>query len=111
MFKLAKRALEGAVFLFAAYAFATVPLGKRTGLQHLIAILNTKEAAEAGNELKQAGGRMVNELLQPHLAGEPQVPRLKPPQSKLALSEFDAGMGGSTDESNEGSGSSQPRSP
>lgn len=91
MFKLAKRAFEGAVFLFAAYAFATVPLGKRTGLQHLIAILNTKEAAEAGNELKQAGGRMVNELLQPHLAGEAKVPKLKPPQSKLALSDFDAG--------------------
>lgn len=94
MFKLAKNAVEGAVFLLAAYAFATIPLGKRTALQHVIAILSTKEAAEAGQELKQAGGRVVDELLHRDVAGEPQVPSLKPPQSKLALTaEFDGGTG------------------
>lgn len=93
MFKLAKSAAEGIVCLFAAYAFAFIPLGKRTALQHVIAILHTKEAAEAGQELKQAGGRMVDELLNQNLAGEPQLPKLKPPQSKLSLrSELDAGV-------------------
>ncbi len=63
MVRLAKRALEGAVTLFAIYAFVTVPLGKRTGWQHLKAILGTDEAQEAGREIKQAGSRILNELL------------------------------------------------
>lgn len=84
--------MEGAIVLLAAYAFAFIPLGNRTALQHAIAILNTKEAEEAGRELKQAGSRMVDELWPQNLAGEPRVPKLEPPQSKLEWRiEFDAG--------------------
>ena len=94
MFKLAKTVVEGVVLLFAAYAFAFVPLGEHTALEHVRAILGTKEAERAGRELKQAGGRVVDELLKaPSGAGAPKLPQLPPAQSKLAAqaSEGDAG--------------------
>lgn len=78
--------------LFAAYAFAFVPLGKHTALEHVKAILGTKEAAHAGRELRQAGGRVVDELLKSgDGAGAPHVPPLKPAQSKLVAAPGDAG--------------------
>lgn len=92
MFKLAKTIVEGVVLLFAAYAFAFVPLGEHTALEHLRAVLGTKEAQEAGRELKQAGGRVVDELLKSgDGAGTPRLPPLKPAQSKVAPLELDAG--------------------
>lgn len=85
MFKLAKTVVEGVVLLLAAYTFAFVPLGEHTALEHVRAILATKEAQEAGRELKQAGGRVVDELLKSGSgAGSPNLPPLKPAQSKLA---------------------------
>lgn len=85
MFKLAKTVVEGVVLLLAAYTFAFVPLGEHTALEHVRAILATKEAQDAGRELKQAGGRVVDELLKSGSgAGSPNLPPLKPPQSKLA---------------------------
>jgi hypothetical protein len=93
LFKLAKTVIEGSVLLLAAYAFAFVPLGEHTALEHLKAILGTKEAQHAGRELKQAGGRVVDELLKSgSSAGSPRLPPLKPAQSKLApFDENDAG--------------------
>jgi hypothetical protein len=92
VFKLAKSAVEVTVFLFAAYAFVSIPLGKRTALQHTIAILKTKEAAEAGQELKQAGGRILDDLWNSNVAGRPELPKLEPPQSRLMFpDETDAG--------------------
>ncbi|MEN9579666.1 MAG: hypothetical protein RJA70_2675 [Pseudomonadota bacterium] len=72
--------------LFAFYGFATVPLGKRTGLEHLQRILGTEEAEDAGRELKQAGGRLLGEILEfkgGEIRGVPSVPSelLPPPQS------------------------------
>lgn len=92
MFKLAKTLVEAVVLLLAAYTFAFVPLGKHTALQHLQAILGTKEAQHAGRELKQAGGRVVDELLKSgDGAGSPKLPELSPHQSKLMPLEQDAG--------------------
>lgn len=92
MFKLAKTIVEGVVVLFAAYAFAFVPLGRHTALEHLKAVLGTKEAQDAGRELKQAGGRVVDELLKSgNGAGTPRVPPLQPAQSKVAPLDSDAG--------------------
>lgn len=92
MFKLAKTIVEGVVLLLAAYAFAFVPLGRYTALEHLRAVLGTKEAQEARRELGQAGERVVDELLKSGSgAGSPRVPPLNPAQSKLAPHGFDAG--------------------
>lgn len=75
--------------LLAMYAFATVPLGKKTGLEHVKRILGTREAQEAGAELKQAGGRLVGELLDfktGELRGVPDLPEelLPAPSQSLA---------------------------
>jgi hypothetical protein len=76
---LPKRALEAAVVFFALYAFLFVPLGQKTGFQHVKAILSTEEAGRAGEEIKTAGSRMLEELLSFHngkYEGEPVVPEL-----------------------------------
>lgn len=86
MFRLAKTALKAIVLLFAAYAFAFVPLGEHTGLEHLTAILSTPEAHHAGRELRQVGERVVEEFVNPlPTQGRPELPVLSPPQSKLEL--------------------------
>lgn len=77
MTKLPRRALELAVAFFALYAFIFVPLGERTGFQHLQAILSTPEAERAGKELEAASSRMLRELLSFRTGpyeGEPVVP-------------------------------------
>lgn len=79
MTTLPKRALEAAVLFFALYAFVFVPLGEKTGFEHLRAILATEEAGLAGEELKNAGSRMLEELLRFHTGkyeGEPVLPDL-----------------------------------
>lgn len=81
VFKLAKTVIETVVLLFAAYAFAFVPLGERTALQHVKAVLATPEAKDAGRELRQAGGRVVDELVNTPTHGRPELPLLAPPRS------------------------------
>jgi hypothetical protein len=77
--KLARRALELLVAFFALYAFIFLPLGEKTGLEHLKAIVATKEAQHAGAELKTAGSQMLSELLDfkadPY-RGDPVLPKL-----------------------------------
>jgi hypothetical protein len=82
VWKLVKTGLELVVFAFAAYAFVCVPLGHQTALQHARNILGTREAQDARGELKQAGSRIVGELLDYErgpLRGEPKLPKLKAP--------------------------------
>jgi hypothetical protein len=82
VWKLLKTGMELVVLAFAAYAFVFVPLGRRTAFQHARNILGTDEAREAGAELKQAGSRIVGELLDYEagpVRGEPKVPKLKAP--------------------------------
>ena len=81
VFRLGRRAIDLAVLLFAVYAFVFVPLGSRTGLEHVKAIFGTHEAKRAGNDLKSAGGKLLSELSDwsvEQLRGDPDAPKLKP---------------------------------
>ncbi|MBI3202025.1 MAG: hypothetical protein HYZ29_10815 [Myxococcales bacterium] len=53
--RVGRRVLEIGVGLFALLGFAYVPLGKKTGLEHVLAIVATGPAKEAGAELLEAG--------------------------------------------------------
>ncbi len=61
--KLGRRAIDLLVVLFALLGFAFVPLGKRTALQHCVAIFSTGPARDAGLELVQATERLKRRLL------------------------------------------------
>lgn len=69
-----RRAIDLAVLFLALYAFAFVPLGSRTGLEHLQAIVHTDAARSAGRELLQAADR-----LRRRLSGELSPPAREPP--------------------------------
>ncbi len=53
-----RRVLEIGVGMFALLGFAFVPLGKKTALEHVKAIVATGPAKEAGAELLEAGVRL-----------------------------------------------------
>ena len=72
---LGRRAIHFAVLILAAYALATIPIGRHTGLQHLHAILRTKAARHAERELRDAAQRLGRRLIED---GDPAVPRAKP---------------------------------
>ena len=80
------------VLFLACYAFAFVPLGKRTGLEHLRAILDTRAARDAGREALEAADRLKRRALDddspPAPRGSPVVPRLPrhpaPPNAAIA---------------------------
>jgi hypothetical protein len=59
---MAKRILQGVILFFAVYAFAFVPLGKKTALQHVRAIFGSPEAHEAASEVKGGVTRLVRRL-------------------------------------------------
>lgn len=50
--RLGRRFVELGVLLFAGLGFLHVKLGKRTGAEHVLAILETKPAREAASELR-----------------------------------------------------------
>jgi hypothetical protein len=56
--RLSRHAVELTVLLFAALGFVLVPLGRKTGLEHLVSVLSTSAAAEAGRELLEAGDKV-----------------------------------------------------
>lgn len=58
-----RRVIDLSVFFFAAYAFAFVPLGNRTALEHCRAILRTRAAREAGRDVITAADRLRRRLL------------------------------------------------
>ena len=51
---LIKRLFNGVVLLFAVIAFFRVPLGAKTGAEHVAAILATPPAREAGHAIAEA---------------------------------------------------------
>jgi hypothetical protein len=59
---MAKRVFQGVVLFFAIYAFVFLPLGKKTGLEHLRAIAGSSAAKQAGTELKGGVERLVQRL-------------------------------------------------
>ena len=82
MLKLVRRAIELVVLFFAAYAFVSVPLGSRTGLEHVKTVFSTPEAKQAGDEIAEAGGQMLSELLgfkSPPYRGSAKLPKIPVP--------------------------------
>ena len=59
---MAKRIFQALVFFFALYAFVFVPLGKKTALEHIRAILGTPQAQDAAEEVKGGVTRLVRRL-------------------------------------------------
>lgn len=72
--KLGRRALDVIVLVFAALGFVYVPLGQRTGLEHVRAIFSTPEAERAGRELEEAVIGLGDELRERRGAGAPRKP-------------------------------------
>jgi hypothetical protein len=60
--RMAKRVFQAVVLFFAAYAFAFVPLGEKTALEHLRAIWGTPAAQQAASEVKGGVQRLVKRL-------------------------------------------------
>ena len=81
--RLGRRALEIGVGLFALLGFAFVPLGKKTALEHVKAIVATEPAKEAGRELWAAGDRLRTKLFEslPSRDGAPQAPSKAAPDA------------------------------
>jgi hypothetical protein len=84
-----RRLIDWLVLGFAAYAFAFVPLGEHTALEHVKAILSTEDSARAGRELKHAGEKLAHKLLEQKAIdpadtkalpakGKPELPELAP---------------------------------
>lgn len=77
-----RRAIDLAVLFLALYAFAFVPLGTKTGLEHVVAIVHTDAARAAATDLRGAADRLVRRLLDTnaeeplHPRGTARVPRL-----------------------------------
>ena len=59
---MAKRIFQGVVLFFALYAFVFVPLGKKTALEHVRAIMDTPAAQDAASEVKGGVTRLVRRL-------------------------------------------------
>jgi hypothetical protein len=62
--RLARRAIEALVALFALLGFCLVPLGEKTALEHTGAILRTGAAVEAGRELVEAASRIRRKIFE-----------------------------------------------
>ena len=60
--RLVKVGFEAVVLAFAFYAFAFVPLGQHTALEHIRRIVATPPAQEAGQEAKAAFQRLVKRV-------------------------------------------------
>lgn len=68
-----KRVVNGLVLVLAALTFFLVPIGRKTGAQHVVAIFSTRPAQEAATDLAvaahkafQRAGTAVAELRDAH---------------------------------------------
>jgi dsDNA-specific endonuclease/ATPase MutS2 len=59
---MAKRIFQAVVLFFAIYAFVFVPLGRKTALEHIRAIVGTPAAQQAATELQGGVKRLVHRL-------------------------------------------------
>jgi hypothetical protein len=57
-----KRLFQAVVLFFAMYAFAFVPLGRKTALEHVLAIARTPAAHQAASEVGDGVTRLVKRL-------------------------------------------------
>jgi hypothetical protein len=79
--RLGLRAIEAFVLLFAVLGFAFVPLGRRTALEHVQAVLSTPAATDARQEL---GGAVVRTLDRIRQVWQSPASSKDPPQQRVA---------------------------
>jgi hypothetical protein len=60
---LVKRLVNGVVLLLGSLAFFLVPVGNKTGAQHLVAIFSTRPAKEAAVAFARAGKQMTDQVM------------------------------------------------
>lgn len=88
------------VVLFALLGFVCVPLGKKTGLEHAVAILKTGAAADTGHELVQGAARLRRRVLAALGRAHPTPPHARPaPANVIAVSVHRAANAGAPDAS------------
>jgi hypothetical protein len=63
VFVLSRRVVEGVFLLFALLGFVFVPLGKKTGFEHAVAVARTGAASEAIRELWLGSDRLRKMLV------------------------------------------------
>ena len=80
--RLGLRAIEAFVLLFAVLGFVFVPLGRRTALEHVQAVLSTPAATDARHELSDAFVRTLDRIWQgwqsPASSKDPSQQRVAP---------------------------------
>lgn len=82
---LIKRVFNGMVLLLALLMFFLVPLGKKTGAQHMVAIFSTKPAKEAAQAVSGSARRLTAvvaaELDRIRRTAALQSPKKQPPET------------------------------
>lgn len=82
---LIKRVFNGMVLLLALLMFFLVPLGKKTGAQHMVAIFSTKPAKEAAQAVSGSARRLTAvvaaELDRIRRTAALQSPKKQPPEA------------------------------
>lgn len=76
--RVGRRVLEIGVGMFALLGFAFVPLGKKTALEHVKAIVATGPAKEAGKELLEAGLKLRARVFSAAAAPDAGAPPARP---------------------------------
>ncbi len=61
VFGLLRRLFGLVAFLLLLYAFTRVPIGRRTGWEHVVAIFSTEPAREAAEDLRDIAVRAIRE--------------------------------------------------
>jgi len=83
--RLSRRAVELFVLAFALIGFVSVPLGDRTGFQHLYAVLSTDAALRFASGLLEALRSARGKLFEAPSPGGPADPRSGPRPEPPAL--------------------------
>lgn len=82
MRRLVVRVFEAVVLAFACYAFVVLPLGRRTGWEHVKAIGRTAPAREAAREVPKALRQTLDRALGRSQTGARVATRSKHPGSQ-----------------------------
>lgn len=67
VFGMVKRLIGLLALLLLLYVFTTVPIGRRTGWEHLVAICSTEPAREAASDLRDIAVTTLGKLTHPTL--------------------------------------------
>jgi hypothetical protein len=88
---LGRRAMEALVLLFALLGFVFVPLGKKTGLDHALAIVSTRAVTDAVRETAAALARARERLFTRSAGDAPRKAERRPASALSHAAPRDAG--------------------